>query len=200
VLMWSAWRGGLGWGWIAAIACAGGLFITLYLWGASSPRISTSFDIDHIVRTLDYAIRFLGLPWSHMPQLVWPARLIGAGIGCVGVILLINDSLSVCRPTRLKRVGLALVLFTFLTAAIVAIARVDVATDREMPIRYGMLVVQTHVGLLLYSLAFFERVWHGAFRRPIQGLVLGISVILVVQQIAIGRFAVQEADRHYCCA
>lgn len=74
VLMWSAWRGGLGWGWIATIACAGGLFITLYLWGLPSSALSISFNIDRIVRTLDYAIRFLGLPWSHMPQLVWPAH------------------------------------------------------------------------------------------------------------------------------
>jgi hypothetical protein len=196
VLMWSAWRGGLGWRWIATIACVGGLFITLYLWGVPPSRISISFDIDHLVRTLDYAIRFLGLPWSHMPQLVWPARLIGAGIGCVGGILLIHDNLSVCRPTRLKRVGLALVLFAFLTAAIVAIARVDVATDREMPIRYRMLVVLTHVGLLLYSLAFLERVWYGAFRRPIRGLTLAVFATLIVQQIVVGRFAVQEAGRY----
>jgi hypothetical protein len=196
VLMWSAWRGVLGWGWIATIACAGGLFSTLYVWGMPSSTIAISFDMGHLVRTLDYAIRLLGLPWSHMPQLVWPARLIGAGLGCVGGVLLINDCRLACCTTRLKRVGLALVLFTFLVAAAVAIARVDIATDREMPIRYAMLIVLAHVGLLLYSLAFLERVWHGAFRRSIQGLTLVVSVALVVQQIVIGRFAVQEADRY----
>jgi hypothetical protein len=196
VLMWSVWRGGLGWRWVAGIACVGGLFIALYLWGLPSPPISTSFDIGRLVQSLDYAIRFLGLPWSHMPQLVWPARLIGVGILCVGGFLLINDSLSARFSTRLERIGLALVLFTFLLAAAAALARVDVAKDREMPIRYGMFVVLAHVGLLLCSLGFLERLWHGAYRRSLQWLTLGISVALVGQQFVVGRFAVQEADRY----
>ncbi len=33
VLMWSAWKGGLGRGWIAVIACVGGAFSALYVWG-----------------------------------------------------------------------------------------------------------------------------------------------------------------------
>jgi hypothetical protein len=196
VLMWSAWRGGLGWFWIACIAGLGGSFIALYVLGVPSPPISTSFNISRLVHSLDYAIRFLGLPWSHMPQLVWPARLFGTGILCAGGLLLINDSLSARPATRLERIGLSLVLFTFLLAAAAALARVDVAQDREMLIRYGMFVVLVHVGLFLSSLGFLERLWHGAYRRSLQWLTLAISVVLLGQQFVVGVFATREADRY----
>jgi hypothetical protein len=196
VLMWSAWRGGLGGIWIACIACFGGLFIALYLSGLPSPPVSASFDIGRLVRSLDYAIRFLGLPWSHMSQLVWPARFVGTGILCVGGFLVINESLSTRPATRLKRIGLALVLFAMLLAAAAALARVDIAPDREMPIRYGMFVVLAHMGLLLCSLGFLEPLWHGAYRRSIQWLTLAISIALLGQQLVIGAFAIREADRY----
>jgi hypothetical protein len=76
------------------------------------------------------------------------------------------------------------------------LARVDVAVDREMPIRYGMFVVLAHLGLLLWSLDFLERLWHGAYRPSFQWLLLGISLAWIGQQIVIGRFAVDEANRY----
>lgn len=196
VLVWTAWRGGLGWRWIASIACVGSLFIPLYLWGLPSPPISLSLDVDHVFRTLDYALRFLGLPWSHMHQLVWPARLIGAGILCIGGVLVINDSLFAYPNTPLKRFGLSLILFTLLVTISAALARVDFAEDREMPIRYGMVVLLAHLGLLLWSLDFLERYWHGAYRRSFQWLLVGISLTWFGQQIVVGHFAVGEAKRY----
>jgi hypothetical protein len=196
VLMWSAWRGGLGGIWVLSIACLGGLFIALYLSGLPSLPIPTSFNINSLVHSLDYAIRFLGLPWSHMPQLVWPARLIGIGIICVGGFLLINDSLATSEATRLQRIGLALVLYALLLAAAAALARVDVAPDREMPVRYGMFVVLAHVGLLLCLLGYLERLWYGAHRRLLQWATLAISVALLGQQLVVGGFAIREAGRY----
>ena len=93
-----------------------------------------------------------------MHQLVWPARLIGAGILCIGGVLVINDSLFAYPNTPLKRVGLSLILFTLLVTISAALARVDFAEDREMPIRYGMVVLLAHLGLLLWSLDFLERI------------------------------------------
>ena len=196
VLMWLAWRGNLGWRWIAGVACVGSLFIAVYLWGLPLSTMPTSFNVGHLVEMFDYAIRFLGLPWSHMHQLVWPARLLGFGMLCLGAGLLIHGSFAAGSLTRLQRIGLALILFVFLLAAAAALARVDVAKDREMPVRYGMFVVLAHVGILLYALPFLQRVWHGRHQRSLQWLTLGIAVTLVGQQIVIGRFAVQEASRY----
>jgi hypothetical protein len=196
VLMWLAWRGDLGWRWIAGIACVGGLFIAVYLWQLPSPPVSTSLTFGHAVRSLDYAIRLLGLPWSHKPEFVWPARVIGLSILCLGGFALVRDNFwSRCR-TRLQRLGLAFILFSLLLAAAAALARADVAVDRAMPIRYGMFAVLAHVGLLLWSLPFLEQLWHGAHRRAFQSAILAISIAWFGQQVVVGRLAIDEADRY----
>ena len=101
-LMWSAWKSGLRWGWIAGVACVGTLFTAVYLWSLPSPSVSRSADFDHLIRTLDYVIRFLGLPWSHMHNLVWAARLIGLSIFCLGSFAVISASFS-ARVSTSKR-------------------------------------------------------------------------------------------------
>jgi len=194
-LMWSAWKGGLRWCWIVGIACVGTLFIAVYLWNLPSPPVSRFMDFDHLIRSFDYVIRFLGLPWSHMHELVWPARLIGLSIFILGSLAFVCVSLRVC-VSILQRLGVALILFSFLIASAAALARVDVAVDREMPIRYGIFVVLAHLGLLLWSLDFLERLWHGAHRRSFQWLILAICLTWVGQQIVIGQFAVEEAKRY----
>lgn len=103
-LMWSAWKGGLRWCWIVGIACVGTLFIAVYLWNLPSPPVSRFMDIDHLIRSFDYVIRFLGLPWSHMHELVWPARLIGLSIFFLGSLAFVCVSLRVC-VSNLKRLG-----------------------------------------------------------------------------------------------
>jgi hypothetical protein len=194
-LMWSAWKGGLRWCWIVGIACVGTLFIAVYLWNLPSPPVSRFMDFDHLIRSFDYVIRFLGLSWSHMHELVWPARLIGLSIFFLGSLAFVCVSLRICVST-LQRLGVALILFSFLIASAAALARVDVAVDREMPIRYGIFVVLAHLGLLLWSLDFLERLWHGAHRRSFQWLILAICLTWVGQQIVIGQFAVEEAKRY----
>ena len=196
VLIWSAWRGGLGWRWMVAIACAGGVFGAVYLVGIHPDATPRSFDIRQIVQSLDYTIRFLGLPWSHLAPLLWPARIVGLAILCVGGTLIVINSFSARRPTRPQRIGLALVLFTLLLAAAAGVARVDIGQDREMPIRYAMLVILAHVGLLLYAVPLLERFWQGPHRLRLQWLALGLSAALFGQQLVAGTFAAREADRY----
>jgi hypothetical protein len=194
-LLWSAWKGGLRWGWIVGIACVGTLFVAAYFWNLPSPAISKSMDFSHVVRSFDYMLRFLGLPWSHVHELVWPGRLVGLSIFCLGSFAIASASFSV-RVSAPKRLGVALILFSFLIAGAAALARIDVAADREMPIRYGMFVVLAHLGLLLWSLDFLQQLWHGSYQRSFQWLLLGTSLAWFGQQIVIGRFAVEEASRY----
>jgi hypothetical protein len=130
-----------------------------------------------------------------MRELVWPARLIGLSICCLGSFALISVSF-LGRVSSLKRLGVALILFSFLIAGAAALARVDVAVNREMPVRYGMFIVLTHLGLLLWSLDFLERLLHGAHPGSIQLLIIGMSLVWVGQQVVIGHFAVEEANRY----
>ena len=65
-----------------------------------------------------------------------------------------------------------------------------------MPIRYGMVVLLAHLGLLLWSLDFLERYWHGVYRRSFEWLLVGISLTWFGQQIVVGHFAVGEAKRY----
>ena len=97
-LMWSAWKGGLRWCWIVGIACVGTLFIAVYLWNLPSPPVSRFMDFDRLIRSFDYVIRFLGLPWSHMHELVWPARLIGLSIFFLG-----QPCVRMCQLTGLRQ-------------------------------------------------------------------------------------------------
>jgi len=83
----------------------------------------------------------------------------------------------------------ALILFSFLIAGAASFARVDVVPDGEMPIRYGMFVVLAHLGLLLWSLDFLEQLWHGAYRRAFQWVLLVSCLTWLGQQTVVGRFA-----------
>jgi hypothetical protein len=95
-----------------------------------------------------------------------------------------------------ERIGLALVLFVFLLAAAAAFARSDWGEERETPIRYSMLIVLMHVGLLMCSLGYLQKVWREPYRRSLQWLAIAISLVFLGQQIVVGRFAVREADQY----
>jgi hypothetical protein len=196
VLLWAAWRGKLGWRWIGVIAAVGAAFIAVYLRGLPVPAESRLLSMGHPIEMFDYAIRFLGLPWSHLHQLVWPSRLVGLCLLGLGGYLLVDDGLSATATPRLQRVGLALVLFVLLLAAAAVSARADVAEDREMPIRYTLLVVLAHVGFLLFALPLLQRVWDGPRRLLLQCAMLTFAVALVCQQVIAGKYAVQEANRY----
>jgi hypothetical protein len=195
-LVWSAWRGSLRWPWVAGIACIGILFTTIYLWNLPLRTVSTPLGPARLVQSFDYAIRFLGLPWSHLDSLVWPGRLIGLGVLCLGSFALISETLAPRPSNRLHRFGLGLVLFSFLVAASAALARLEIGEDREMPIRYGMFVVLAQLGLLFWSLDFLQRFSQRGPWPSLQWVVVGLSVVWLCQQVVVGQRAVAEADQY----
>ncbi|MBI3704393.1 MAG: hypothetical protein HY244_11260 [Rhizobiales bacterium] len=195
VLLWLGWQNGIGRIGLAVIVVSGAAFIAVYLWGLHSVSINIPLTFEHFVSMADYGLRFLGLPWAHMPQLVWPARLIGAGVAGAAVYLLARHH---CRGagTRIERLGLALILFGLLVAASAAVVRVDLAPERAMPIRYGIFVVLVHIGILLGLAADLDRLWQSTYQPHLQRLIVVVSVVLVIQQFVVGTFAAQEADRY----
>jgi hypothetical protein len=197
VLVWAAWRGGLSRRWILAVALVGAATIALYLTGLRSHAAIGSLDLPRLGRMLDYSIRFLGLPWSHAPQFVWVGRVAGAVVGVVGAILLLWRGILTPPRGRLERIAIGLLLFALLMAALAGVGRVDVAIDREMPIRYGVFTAMGQVGLVLLLAPWLARQWGDALgRRRLQLLMVVVSLLLLAQQVVAGR-AGAEVARQY---
>ena len=195
VLIWSAWRSGLRKSWIVAIGCAGALFVAAYIWHLPGHIARHAFTLTGIVSSFDYTIRFLGLPWSRMPILLWPGRLIGFGALCLGLFAVARDTFSSRRNTRLQRIGLGLILFSLLVAGTAPIARLDLTEDVEVPVRYGMFVVLLHVGLMLWSLEFLHKYFYPALRAFAPWAILAACAIWLAQQVVVGGYAIATVNQ-----
>jgi hypothetical protein len=194
VMAWLSWRRSQGRFWIAIIGF-GVCFGILYLHGAPAPH-TAAIGVAQALDILDYVIRFLGLPWSHMHALVWPSRAVGLTLLLLGSFLIARDTLTKPTILRTQRIGLALLLFTLIVASAAGAARSDIATDREMPIRYAAFVGLAHLGLLLYWLPNLQRLWNGAAKPWLEAMALGIAGALLAQQLAVGLSLTREAARY----
>ncbi|MGB6662383.1 MAG: hypothetical protein WBE90_25705, partial [Xanthobacteraceae bacterium] len=85
VLIWLSWRARLSKRWIALVMGVGSTAIALYLWKMPPKHYQSPLDVQNLVGSIDYGIRFLGLPWSHSEALTWPARVIGFIVLVIGV-------------------------------------------------------------------------------------------------------------------
>jgi hypothetical protein len=195
VLIWAAWRGGLPRGWILAVVLVGAAFIALYVPGIKTHGTLGDLSPPRLLRMLDYAIRFLGLPWSHAAGLVWFGRAIGAAILAGGLYFLFRRALLGRPRDRLERIALGMLLFALLMAALAGAGRVDIATDREMPVRYSIFTAMGQIGLLLLLRDELAKFWEER-RRLLQACVLGAAVLLLAQQVVAGRAGAAVAKQY----
>jgi hypothetical protein len=187
VLCWASWRGGLGWRWLAAVFLVGVPFGLFYLHGLVQPGVISTFDGETILRMGDYLLRLFGLPWSHSPALVDPARLVGLlTVGC-SIYAVLRFGLLGAPRSRLDRIAVALLMFSFLIAALIIYGRLNTAPDRPMPIRYALFTSLAQVGLLLLAAPAIARFWDRRTGSVIQGALLIGAVLFLVQQVASGR-------------
>jgi hypothetical protein len=90
-----------------------------------------------------------------------------------------------------------MLLFALLIAVLAAIGRVDVATDRQMPIRYSIFAAMAQLGLLIAAAPWLTRVWaQPRERHLIQAGVIAASLLLLAQQLAAGRAGVAVAKQY----
>jgi hypothetical protein len=195
VLIWVAWRGGLPRGWVIAVALVGAAFVALYVPGIKTHGALGDLSPPRLLRMLDYAIRFLGLPWSHAAGFVWFGRAVGAVILAGGLYFLLRRGLLGPPRDRLERVALGLLVFALLMAALAGAGRVDIATDREMPVRYSVFTAMGQIGLLLLLRDELARLWKER-RRLLQACVLAAAVLLVAQQVVAGRAGAAVARQY----
>jgi len=167
VLLWAAWRGGLSRAWLIAVALTGIAFIAVYLLGLRSHAAVGSLEPMRLLRMLDYSIRFLDLPWSHAGAFVWFGRAIGSVILLAGLFFLLTRGLLGRPRSRLERIALGMLLFALLMAALAGAGRVDIAVDREMPVRYSIFTAMAQLGLLILLAPWLARLWNDR-RRLLQ--------------------------------
>ena len=183
VLVYLAHRAG--WRWAVVTALAGALFAALYTHrlAIAPEQPGGGFPV---LQWADYVIRFLGLPWSHVPVLVWPGRLIGAAILLLGSALIVRDQLCGRAASRLERIGTGLIMFAFLAAGAAAITRSGFATDREMPIRYALFVGLGHAGIMMAAMPLIERLL-SRFARAASVMIAAVVLTLLAQQVLADR-------------
>ena len=195
VLLWAAWRGGLGRVWLIAVTAVGIAFIAVYVLGLRTHAAVGSLEPLRVARMLDYSIRFLGLPWSHAGAFVWFGRVVGAVILLAGLFFLLTRGLLGRPGSRLERIALGMLLFGFLMAALAGAGRVDIAVDREMPVRYSIFTAMAQVGLLILLAPWLARLWSGR-RRLLQICVIAAAVLMLAQQVVAGRAGAQVAAQY----
>jgi hypothetical protein len=188
ILLWSAWRGRAGFGWAAAIAVIGGVYIAFYVHGLPVRRYA--FDGSHPLKVLDYLLTYLGLPWTRSAALAVPGRALGALLLVAGLVAIVQRGLLAVPGGRLERIAVGLILFSLASATLAALGRVDADPQVKVPVRYAVLVAPLHVGLLWLALPWLARQWRLPRRRAlIEGGMLAAALLLLAQQVAAGEAA-----------
>ena len=199
VLCWASWRGGLGWRWLALICVVGVPFGLVYVHGLSQPGVISALDGETILRIGDYLLRLFGLPWSHSPALVNPARLVGLLIICCGLYAILRFGIVGAPRTRLERIAIGLLMFSFVIAALITFGRLNTAPERPMPIRYALFTSLAQVGLLLVAAPSIARLWAGRARHAVEATALIGALLLLAQQVSAGRAGI-DGVRQYTAA
>ena len=208
ILVWAAWRGGLGWRWMAAIAIAGSIFIGLYVHGLLFSNSTAAalqgegefYEPANLLKVGDAFLTFLGLPWTRAAALGIVGRFLGAGLMVVGLFAILRRGIVGPRHGggigRLERISLGLIMFSLATAAVAAVGRVESESGGILPVRYSVLLVPLHIGIFCLALRWLIRDrWAGQRgRRAMQAVALTVGALMLVQQVAAGEAAASKAQ------
>jgi hypothetical protein len=205
ILLWAAWRGGLGWRWMAAVALTGALFIGFYVHGLTFSGTTAAamqgeggfYAPSHLLKVDDAFLTFLGLPWTRGPGLGLLGRLLGAVLLVVGLGAILRRGFLAPRGglPRLERIALGLIAFSLATAALGAVGRVGTEADGILPVRYSVFLVPLHLGLFCLALPWMKDRWaNSSARRSMQAAALSLGALMLVQQIAGGEAGAAKAQ------
>ena len=140
----------------------------------------------------------MGLPWTRAPALHVPARLVGALLLVTATGVVVWRGLYRAPSGRLERIGLALMMFSLASGILATIGRADVPAIGGVlvPVRYSVLLIPLHVGLVLVAAPFLDRLWRSRTRSLAVSLcVAGVCAGLLLQQVVAGGAAVSNAAR-----
>jgi hypothetical protein len=197
VLLWVAWAGGLSRAWLIAIGLSAVILFATFLPGDTMAGQSVQLlDLANLPRLADYYIRLLGLPWSHAESLVWFGRIVGCVVLGASIVTLFRGRILRRSVGRLERTGLALLIFSLLVTAMIAVSRWYWAPDQPVSVRYTIYVALLEAGLLLANTPWLNWLWQNGHRRPLQWATLGAASVLLVQQVSAGQAAVAVTTQY----
>lgn len=204
ILLWVAWSGRAGRRWTITVVVVGLAFLSFYTRGlspamaASVATVTRVGSVDDLASRANYLLTYLGLPWTRSAALLPEGQIVGGLLLIVGTWVVVQRGF-LRRPTRrLERVALASIMFSIATALMAAAGRADAAGGGEVlvPVRYSVLLIPLHVGLLWLAAPAVQRFWDSPQRRPIVATALAAaSMLLLVQQVAAGESAGARASR-----
>ena len=194
VLVWVAWRQQTGLIRTATIALLGMIFIGIYTHGMPSTTPlaealrSHPFGSSNVLKQMDYALAYLGLPFTRAPGLEMFSRCVGLAFLLAGLFAFVRISLSPQANTPLNRFAAALILITLGSAMMAAIGRANLEPGVKIPVRYTVLVAPMHIGVLV----LVTRALGHRCRTTLRGLAApGCAVTLLVMQVMIGLPAIR---------
>jgi hypothetical protein len=139
----------------------------------------------HAWKMVQYFLVYAGMPWSAIGLLSRIRLAIGLATIAIGAALLWRGSRRVGAAGRLERIGLDLVLFSLLTAAMAALGRVDENEAVVVPVRYAVFMSAFQVGVICVLAPSVGEHW-ASVRRYAVPAALAAAAGLLVQQAAGG--------------
>jgi hypothetical protein len=134
------------------------------------------------------------LPFSREPALDLVGRMIGAVLLIAGSSAVVWSAFSPRARSPCDQIGVGLILLGLGAAALATVGRADLIEEVKLPVRYTIFVTALHVGLLFLVLPRLAlRSAMPGRRLLVNAVGVGIAVLLLVQQIVVGRAAVQIA-------
>ena len=205
ILFWIAWRAGAERKWLWTIVGVGAALLIVYARGLSLTLSVVSGGTDQEIALADelatranYLFAYMGLPWTRAPALFVSARLVGALLFVTAAGVVFWRGFYRAPRGRLERIAISLMMFSLASGLLAAIGRAHMpAIDGVLvPVRYSVLLIPLHVGLLLVASPVLERLWASRARLFAVSLcVAGACAVSLVQQVVAGSAAVSNAER-----
>jgi hypothetical protein len=203
ILLWIAWRERLARNWLIMLAGVGVAYAALYAQGLNLIALAPALQADpasflspaHLGKFADYFFAFLGLPLTRAPAFGLIARGIGAALFLAGLAAVLIATFSRRLSTPLDRIAIGMILLAFGAAALAAVGRSDLIEEVKVPVRYTMFATALQVGILCLALPRLARHCRDARDRLLLGAFgLAMAVVLLIQQVIVGRTAAQIAQ------
>lgn len=171
---------------LAATALVGSAMIE---GGASPPSAG---GVGHAAKIAQYFVVYAGLPWSAAGPLSRIRLATGLATIGVGAILLWRGSRRDGAAGRLERIGLDLILFALVTAAMAALARVDESPAVVVPLRYAVFMSAFQAGVICVLAPMLADRWDRLKRfATVAALVLALA--LLAEQAVAGEGVLQTS-------
>ena len=151
----------------------------------TAPAQAAGGGAGHLWKMADYFVVYAGMPWSAVKLLSGLRLSLGLATIAAGALLLWRGSRRHGAAGRLERIGLDLILFSVITAAMAAVGRVDENEAVIVRVRYAIFMSAFQVGVICVLAPALAERWASLKRYAVPG-VLAAATALLVQQVAAG--------------